>query len=314
MGIKKERWNYVGYFLKNAPLSIKIRLFHKGRQLKRFLGAKGISIDQSKNVLQKKIKSGKPFCAIRFGAVELSCWNNFVKKELGFKKEYKKPVLYSIKNNAGVFPIEENILDRYSSESLALLQSVDVLAISGINMEDYFAKKYCKTNVFIQNWAMEPLIGEYTNLFKDKKILVVSPFAEDIKNQYKKRELLFKNADDILPNFQLHVIEAPLTLADGSIKNSDWFKELNKMKEQMRNIDFDILLVGAGAYGMHLAIFAKQLGKQGIQSGGATQTLFGIIGRRWENRDHVKKHVNEHWIRPSRRDISTKTVENGAYW
>ena len=78
--------------------------------------------------------------------------------------------------------------------------------------------------------------------------------------------------------------------------------------------DFDVLLVGAGAYGSFLALYAKSLGKQGIQTGGATSTLFGIMGRRWENRSHVSQYVNENWIHPTKKVEGFKKVENGAYW
>ena len=89
---------------------------------------------------------------------------------------------------------------------------------------------------------------------------------------------------------------------------------LEFMKEQIKNIDFDIALVGAGAYGSPLCEFICSIGKQAIQTGGATQTMFGIIGKRWENRKHVSKYINEYWIRPSAKPAGFEHVENGCYW
>ena len=82
----------------------------------------------------------------------------------------------------------------------------------------------------------------------------------------------------------------------------------------MERVDFDILLVGAGAYGSFLAIKAKQMGKQAIQTGGATMTLFGLIGKRWENRPYVKKWVNSAWIHPYTKPEGYEKVEGGCYW
>ena len=55
-------------------------------------------------------------------------------------------------------------------------------------------------------------------------------------------------------------------------------------------------------------------GKQAIQSGGATMTLFGIMGKRWEHRNHVAKHYNEHWIRPKSKIKGYEKIDQGAYW
>jgi hypothetical protein len=85
------------------------------------------------------------------------------------------------------------------------------------------------------------------------------------------------------------------------------------------SIDFDICLIGAGAYGLPLAYFAKTIGKQAIHLGGVTQILFGIKGRRWEKDDYADstaKMFNEHWIRPMESETPAlkDRVENGCYW
>lgn len=314
MGKCRDNCEYNRFFVKNARHVLAYKLFHRIKRVDRFMGQKGITLEYSNERLINALKGDKPFCAIRFGAVELSCWNNYRKIELGRKKTYKEKVKYSIKNNAGVFPIDDATLTKYSQESLELLKHVDYLAISGIHMEDYFYMRYAPQSIVIQNWSCEPLLGMWSEALKGKKVLVISPFARDIENQYKKRELLFKGHEEILPSFTLLTIESPLTLGREEIDGSSWFIELEKMKKKMSEIDFDILLVGAGAYGMHLAICAKLLGKKAIQSGGATQTLFGIIGKRWENREHVKKYVDEHWIHPTREIADKENIENGAYW
>ena len=68
----------------------------------------------------------------------------------------------------------------------------------------------------------------------------------------------------------------------------------------MHEAEFDVLIVGAGAYGLPLAAEAKRMGKVGIHIGGAIQILFGILGHRWET-EHVEQFgplFNDHWVRP----------------
>ncbi len=191
----------------------------------------------------------------------------------------------------------------------------DYLSISGVHMEEYFYKNYCPRAKLIQYFALEPLLGTWSKLLKGKKVLVISPFAKQIKKQYKQRLKLFANADEILPEFKLLTIEAVQTIGyevDDRFEN--WFEALQFMKNEMAKLDFDICLVGAGSYGTPLAIYAKELGKIGLQTGGATQTLFGLIGKRWENRKHVKQHINEYWQRPEKIPFYKEGIENGAYW
>lgn len=304
---------YFKYFLKNSWFVLMWKLFKKKKNTSRFLGKKNITLEYSNDLLKKWIESGKPFAVIRFGAVELSCVNNYEKICLGLKKDYKPSVRYSIKNGAGVFPINKETLSLYSKEALEAFSSCTILGISGIHMEDYFYKKYCSLLDVAQYEALEPLRGDWIQVLKNKKVLVISPFAKDIEKQYKIKEKLFY--DNIVPDFDLLTLEAVQTIADQEDSRFNNFKEaLDYMKSKIDEIDFDIALVGAGAYGSLLCSYISKIGKQAIQTGGATQTLFGIIGKRWEKREHVSKYINEYWIRPTSKPKGYQKVENGCYW
>ena len=90
------------------------------------------------------------------------------------------------------------------------------------------------------------------------------------------------------------------------------------MTQEALKIPFDVALIGCGAYGLPLACKLKCAGKQAIHIGGATQILFGIIGRRWEqNSKEVSDLFNEHWVRPSSEETPENKARNefgGAYW
>lgn len=309
-----RRLSYNHYFLKNLPSSLAIRWWRKPKQTNHFNGVKNINIEMTNEALKKVISSGKPFCAIRFGAVELSCLNAHEKIELGYAHGYKDSVVSSMKLNAGYFPTDQESLKRYGDELLPLLEKTDYLGISGAHMEDYFQKYYCPKAKIVLYEGMEPLHGDWTSTLEGKKVLVISPFEKEIHDQYQKRELLFPKDSHVLPEFTLLTIKAPMTLGDEDPQGTTFFEELSKMEKEMDGTDFDLALIGAGAYGSFLAIHAKELGKQGIQTGGATATLFGILGKRWEKREHVARYVNENWIRPYEKPLGYEKIERGAYW
>jgi glycerol-3-phosphate dehydrogenase len=90
------------------------------------------------------------------------------------------------------------------------------------------------------------------------------------------------------------------------------------MCERALEIDFDVAIIGCGAYGMPLASKLKNAGKQAIHLGGATQLLFGIKGNRWENGYPTKiaTFFNDAWVRASAEETpqNAYTVERGCYW
>lgn len=98
----------------------------------------------------------------------------------------------------------------------------------------------------------------------------------------------------------------------------NWFEALDFMTQEISKIDFDIALIGCGAYGFPLASNIKNMGKIAIHCGGATQLFFGIKGKRWEieQPDVGKKLFNDYWVRPSKEETisDSEKIENGCYW
>ena len=116
----------------------------------------------------------------------------------------------------------------------------------------------------------------------------------------------------------MDVLQAVQSIAGQKTEFEDWFAALESMKEQISNRDFDVCILGCGAYGFPLASFVKKMGKQSIHLGGVTQVLFGIKGARWE-RYIIYPYANlfnEYWVRPNDVEIpkKSKIVEGGCYW
>ena len=150
-----------------------------------------------------------------------------------------------------------------------------------------------------------------------KKVLIVHPFEETIISQYKQREFLFEDKR-MLPAFELKTLKAVQSIVGTKTEYKDWFEALDYMKGKIEAIDFDIAILGCGAYGMPLAAHIKRMGKQAIHFGGETQTLFGIKGKRWEDTiyNYHNKFYNEYWVRPANTEKpqDANKMENGAYW
>lgn len=312
---KRSRISYIIDFLKSAPTVLKYKLFRIKPKTDQIGEIKQITMQKSSGLIFDALKTNQPFAAIRFGAVELSCLNNFEKIRLGFATSFKESVVVSMKKNAGFFPTSQDNLSYYSKYMFNHLSEADILGISGIHMEHYFYRNFAYNAQPVQNWALDPLLGQWSHLLKGRKVLVISPFADQIEEQYKKRERLFPNNPGILPQFELITIKAVQTIADqDDSRFGNWFEALDYMKVEILKHDFDVALIGAGAYGTPLCLYVKSLNKQAIQTGGATQLLFGIIGKRWEQREYVKKHINKDWIRPKDKPTGYHTVEKGCYW
>lgn len=186
-------------------------------------------------------------------------------------------------------------------------------------MEDYIIENYAEQCKLCHLMGLEPWYVErpWTASLKGKKVLIIHPFASTIQSQYKQREWLFPGTE-ILPKFkELYVLKAVQTIAGERDKRfRDWFEALEWMYEEAMKLDFDIAIVGCGAYGFLLASKIKEAGKQAVHMGGATQLLFGIKGRRWEKHPVISKLFNDYWVRPSEneRPIKASSVEGGCYW
>ena len=152
------------------------------------------------------------------------------------------------------------------------------------------------------------------------------PFVETIKSQYARRDKIFENPD-ILPEYELKTLRAVQSNAGAEVPYNDWFEALKWMEDEIAKIDFDICILGCGAYGLPLAATIKRMGKKAIHMGGGSQLLFGIKGKRWEDKkygwpDYPNMRCdyytlfNDYWVRPSTTEIpiNAEKVEGGCYW
>lgn len=261
--------------------------------------------------MKNLLLSDNPCMIARFGSTELK-----VLESTDRNKKFSDKVKYIIKNNSGVFPNTDSILDDFSKLYFKDIGNIDLLGVWFNPYEDRITNKYCPKAKITTLRNLEPYFSNnpWSYYLKNKKILVIHPFSQSIENQFKKRELLFKNKN-ILPEFELISYPAIQSLG-GNNDYESWFHALDKMKNDIEKIDFDVAIIGAGAYGLPLASFIKNLGKKAIHLGGATQMLFGVFGQRWAINPDFQNIINEHWEKPTpnEKPQNAGKVENACYW
>lgn len=276
------------------------------------------------DVIYRMLESDAPCMIARFGSVELGCVVNYLgvknKSVINYIRGKAEPwwwtnlTLHHMRNNAGFFSISDNNLRIFSELMIQSMPLVDILA-SWLLDENRFEKELSHVyKIWLEflnpYWSDKP----WSRALKGKKVLVIHPFVDTIRKQYQKRTLLHK-CPDTLPDFDLKTIKAVQGI--GGICNEgfkDWFEAFEYMKAEIDKTDYDICILGCGAYGFPLAAHVKQMGKKAIHMGGATQMLFGIIGKRWE--EEYGEFMNEHWTRPSKEETPETAiqVENACYW
>ena len=312
-----------------------LRVFRKSDRLA--LGELRTTPDEASDIIYQLLMQEKPCMIARFGAFELTTICNYlsirnkkhsiIKFITGEESEWwwNKKLMNSMQNNAGFFPADEEHLSRYCELMLEDAKQVDVLGRwlrsekKVLNLDNVAGVRFLH---------LEPYHSQrpWSRGLKGKRVLVVHPFAELMLSQYENhREQLFVNKD-VLPKFHLTAIPAVQSIGGNTNGFKDWFEALQFMKDEIDRHEYDVALIGCGAYGFPLAAHVKRQGKKAVHLGGALQLLFGIKGNRWETLHYEKAELkfpgwyrtlfNEFWVYPGDKFKPTNAnrVEGGCYW
>lgn len=228
-------------------------------------------------------------------------------------------------HSGGLFPLEKRIFKRFVREFPDSVESLDLVAqwqASGTYeatleraMLDLLCPHASRVGFYLVR-ILAPRAPWLDDLAK-LRWLVIHPFEETIRTQLphlaelgvyseSARGDLARRARDtaILACPQLPYMVPP--------RHRDWFEALEDLKSRMEKMQFDIALVGAGAWSLPLVAHAKAMGKKGMHLGGSLQLMFGIKGGRFDN----NRIYNSRWTRPLSADVPAnhQLMENGAYW
>lgn len=310
--------SYIFYEIKRRWLYCLNRLGGEDFHYSGYAGGLIYSAQEGNRIITDMILSGRPFTATRFGKTEM---DPLIYRERNRKNKRKKEMAdRNIGVCSGFFPCTDAMIDKYRNVFIDSIGDIDLLGVYFfIDNEEYFIDKYMNKPKCCLPRALEPFYFEspWTSALRGKRVLVIHPFSRSIEKQYIKREKLFENKN-ILPDFELKTIKAVQTLADEKDSRfTTWFEALDWMKSEISKVDFDIALLGCGAYGIPLQHYIKSLGKQSVYVGGGLQILFGIKGKRWDDHPEISKLYNDSWVRADDSEIISnyRNVEQGGpYW
>ncbi len=277
------------------------------------------------DAVERFILDDKPFMIARLGETE--------QRVVAYGISHKFPIWNPLKQRhvlnhecmnwcagAGFFPRNVNLIPRFTELYLKAFRKVDMLAVWELKYEQFFLQQYMPNAKICRARALAVVECEkvWTQALRGKKVLVISPFAKSIEAQYRRRELIHKNTD-LLPEFELKTIKAVQSpiISGRESEFRSWFHALDWMYNETLKIDYNVALLGCGAYAFPLAAKIKESGHGAITTCGGTQLIFGIMGRRWDTPEYRERvGMNEYWIYPSDEETPRKssTVEGGCYW
>jgi hypothetical protein len=277
-----------------------------------------------RSAIEKACSENTGLIVGRFGTIEFeTVW--FHKITGSIKKEH----LSVLERNAGVFGDRASIA-RWCSEYAAACGACDIFATG------WYAPIKVREQEFLKNVkfsgaqcvlrALEPYYWpveeRWTRVLDGQKVCVVSSFTDTISAQLMKGSTIWgKETPSLWPAAEWSFVKtgyAPclaLGRAGWECDAESWETCVDYVISEVIKTGARLVIIGCGGLGMVIASRLKAAGKICIVMGGATQVLFGIKGRRWENHQ-ISGFWNSEWVGPSASETpaGASEVERGCYW
>jgi hypothetical protein len=269
----------------------------------------------------KMLLERTPFLAGKIGGAELMALEYMDHKiklnwPAGWSWERPAGRLY---NNAGFFPIEKKASLSWHALMTESIATTDFLCEW---QTDPFLRIY-ETNLIkilapkSKSIPLEMLCRGILPTLAPFRLLIISPFVKTMQKQLPRMNKindpdeklaidwghLKKTLQFIRCPFQSHLEPSPY---------ASWEDGLEKLTKEVSAKDFDLALIGAGAWSLPLGSRIKKMGKSAIHMGGEMQLLFGIKGKRWAE----TTTYNSNWVTadPDETPQNRNKVEDGCYW
>jgi hypothetical protein len=231
--------------------------------------------------------------------------------------------------NTGLFPVTHNFVLQYGRFYIEHVKSLDCVGLwVRQELEPEIINYYQLKNKFIRFTDLEFDMSIpnnesncYLQYFRDRKILLICPFAELLKIRATKEifEGVWSNTGKkwFSPQY-VDYLEFPYGFSNDTHKKySNAIDLFEYIKSEINKKDFDIALIAAAGLAIPIASYIKNIGKIAISLGGILQILFGVIGGRWRNHEFWQNnYFNSWWIdMPDKyRPKETDVCDIGAYW
>lgn len=290
------------------------------------LAPPALPLDDAISLIAGKIRAGAPFLAGKIGTgdgetllrhIDIEAKESAFAKTLKLLAGKRGPFWWDNSIRAGlcicadVFPTDIASIEEFCTIFMDYAKDFDAFARCTYG-ERRLYDLLCPHAASIPMDALVPLNHGQTwyGALEGKRVLVVHQYEKTIKAQYAKRAE-FHRGQGKLPDFEL-LTYRPVNSIGGKCRQfARWKDALQHMMDDVSRLEFDVALLGCGVYGIPLSAHIKRMGKPAIYTGGATQAIFGIKGKRWDGAGIY----NENWVRPFQDDIPENMgmIEGGCF-
>lgn len=236
----------------------------------------------------------------------------------------------------GVFPADVEFYLRYNEFYVEQVRQLDCVGLYLNDWDMPFEKAivefYGLHNKFIHYVDLHPDraipaddANCYLPAFRDKKILIVCPFAGVLAARA--QQDIFQAVWSKLGKrwFFPHSVRAlDIPYGFAGTTHAQYATALDLYEDMVSEIDrreFDVALIGAGGLAIPLAAHVKRQNKIALDLGGHLQMVFGVLGKKWKRLDDWRAaYYNDAWMdmpaqyRPVETDVCFDDNEPGGYW
>lgn len=288
------------------------------------------SFELLQNHIFKKIAANEKFYIGRLSGNEPNLAGRLLSK-----LKLNKYLIHEMLFTAGIHFKSEYDIRKYGTLYTKSVMNCTSLGIWSGNMYNQakpfydFVEKISSDKEYICAQALEPYyfmkedVYRFDEIFKNKKVLIITSHSETTKHQLKKENLFQK---PIFHNSTEFYVYKSVQQNAGNNDSNSWEFHFDKMKNELQDIknsvfDFDIVLASCGGFGMILCDFLySQLNTSVIYVGGALQLYFGIMGNRWRSNEKITILKNDQWTdvfdvdKVESLTKNPKLCENSCYW
>lgn len=229
---------------------------------------------------------------------------------------------------SGVFPRDPGFYRTFLEAYAPELRELDALGLFGALIEPEILSHFGLTMDVMHFLDQEPgraIPDEpeacYLRHFRDKRVLLISPFAQAMAERADAatfEAVWAKTGKAWFHPAQVLALTMPYGWSKQTqLRHGDSLALLEHLKSQMDALDFDVALISAGGLGIPLAVHAKRRGAVGLSLGGHLQVVFGLIGKRWRDREDWRRdYFTPAWTDVPEASVPSEAVlvDDGAYW
>jgi len=340
----RARWQQrVKNYLKRSPILRKhlppyAKLVHKGLQEVRTAIQDWrypcISKQEFLADLSRALSTGTGYASGKLGYSQQQCmyYPLRIRKERDPAKleAFRKELLFHGLKQCGIFPASPDFYMQFNEFYLHHVRNLDCVGICHYHpFEPEVLGHYRLTNKLTdylnQQVDLDSPSAEgtcYLPLFRGRRILIVCPFAEVLKERA--TEEIFEGVWSKAGHKKwfhpasIEALEFPYGFsADTQRAYPDAIALFDDIVAQLRQRVFDVALIGAAGLAIPLASAVKEMGRVGMDIGGHLQLLFGVLGKRYRRWGWSAIDDNPWCINMPSQYIPKEAAEvcdQGAYW